>query len=61
MKLRGNKKGTVLKKITHIPDMIDIDIEEIDKEVNKIRQENNEHHEPHGCHIQKIHGCCFVF
>ncbi len=59
MKLRGNKKGTVLKKITHIPDMIDIDIEEIDKEVNKIRQENNEPHEPQKLTIHDR--CCFVF
>ena len=40
MKLRGNKKGTDSKKITNIPDIIDI--EKDDKVVNTIRQENNE-------------------
>ena len=57
MKLRGNKKGTVFR-IIKIPDMIDIDIEEIDKEVNKIRQENNERHEPHEPKRNRSHGCC---
>ena len=40
MKLRGNKKGTDSKKITNIPDIIDI--EKDDKVVNTIRQENDE-------------------
>ena len=58
MKLRGNKKATVFR-IINIPDMIDI--EKTDKEINKIRQENNETHEHHELKRNKIYGCCFVF
>ena len=58
MKLRGNKKGTDSKKITNIPDIIDI--EKDDKVVNTIRQENNE---PQVQEKQQRGRCvdCFVF
>ena len=57
MKLRGNKKGTDSKKITNIPD--EIDIENEGEAMDTIRQKNNE---PQVQEKQQRGRCgCFVF